>query len=293
MKYSSGKLKKSIKEFYKTINMKKIFFLIITLSIYLNLYSQTTQLGKAEYLEIRNVKAVKFISEQWQSNIKSLYFTNKESVYLYDKDEDYTFRVTNGVSVGDGFAFDIIDKRSKFYTNFSEKKVYSQETDYGENLFTLENLAKINWEITKETKQISNYNCIKATCRFRGRNYTAWFTPQIPISSGPWKLQGLPGLILQAGSEDNQVQFILKKIQFPYSKIDKIFNEDLIKGKEFISPLELESIYSTKISMERDRVKASVPEGVTITFGEIKIQRVELEFEEGIEKGIKYGKIEN
>lgn len=49
----------------------------------------------------------------------------------------------------------------------------------------------------KDSLSILDYKCIKATTRFRGRDYTAWVTKELPINDGPWKFYGLPGLILQ------------------------------------------------------------------------------------------------
>jgi len=63
------------------------------------------------------------------------------------------------------------------------------------------------WELSDETKIIGNYVCQKATTTFKGRNYIAWFTTEIPFSFGPWKLHGLPGLILSAHDETNDVSF--------------------------------------------------------------------------------------
>ena len=48
------------------------------------------------------------------------------------------------------------------------------------------------WEITDSTATILGYDCIMAICDFRGRRWTAWFTPEIPLHDGPWKLCGLP-----------------------------------------------------------------------------------------------------
>ncbi len=54
---------------------------------------------------------------------------------------------------------------------------------------------------------IVGYKCKKAICNFRGRKWTAWYTLDIPISEGPWKLDGLPGMIFKAIDSLNQFSF--------------------------------------------------------------------------------------
>ena len=66
---------------------------------------------------------------------------------------------------------------------------------------------KQNWQIGNETKTIVGYQCQKAMCSFRGRNYTAWFAVDIPLSYGPWKFCGLPGLILKVQDDANEYVF--------------------------------------------------------------------------------------
>ena len=55
----------------------------------------------------------------------------------------------------------------------------------------------MQWTLGTEKQTICGYQCQKATCHWRGRDFVAWFTPQIPLKSGPWKFGGLLGLIMK------------------------------------------------------------------------------------------------
>ena len=63
------------------------------------------------------------------------------------------------------------------------------------------------WTMGDSTREVLGYTCQQATADFRGRRWTAWFATDIPISDGPWKLGGLPGLILEAYDEGKQHVF--------------------------------------------------------------------------------------
>lgn len=63
------------------------------------------------------------------------------------------------------------------------------------------------WTMHDDEIRLLGYTAKKATTSFRGRNYSAYFTPDIPINDGPWKLYGLPGLILKAETEDGVLKF--------------------------------------------------------------------------------------
>lgn len=83
------------------------------------------------------------------------------------------------------------------------------------------------WVITNESKSLNNYTVFKALTRYRGRDWEVWFTTDLPISIGPWKLQGLPGVILSAKSKDERFQFIATSISF--ENLDLYFPDDGLK----------------------------------------------------------------
>ncbi|HJE39008.1 MAG TPA: GLPGLI family protein [Candidatus Amulumruptor caecigallinarius] len=69
-----------------------------------------------------------------------------------------------------------------------------------------EPLSELTWTIVNDsTKNLLGHECIMAYADYHGRKWTAWFTPEIPVQDGPWKLHGLPGLILRADGGDGFV----------------------------------------------------------------------------------------
>lgn len=104
-------------------------------------------------------------------------------------------------------------------------------TSFRDRTFLVEDqLHPINWTVLPDTKMIGQCMVQKARGKFHGRTYTAWFTRSVPISNGPWKLGGLPGLILEAYDDDKLVVFLFhslrqidgKKIEMPKEKARKV-----------------------------------------------------------------------
>ncbi len=71
------------------------------------------------------------------------------------------------------------------------------------------------WQITSETDTIHDYVCQKAICDFGGRTWEAWFTMEIPISDGPYKFCGLPGLIINIADTQDHYSYKFLSIEKP------------------------------------------------------------------------------
>lgn len=70
-----------------------------------------------------------------------------------------------------------------------------------------EEMPLIEWELTDSVTNILGYECHSAKCDFRGRQWTAFYCEDIPVMDGPWKLQGLPGLIMKAADNEEHYTF--------------------------------------------------------------------------------------
>ena len=125
---------------------------------------------------------------------RSRYFMVSQSAYRNSGDQDLVFSPDTSMLV---------------YTDQSEGLMFAQEYDIEGNAFLLsDSLYPMQWEITGEEKKIGSYTCTRARCRFRGRDYIAWFTPDLPVACGPWKMGGLPGLILEL--QDKEENLVVK-----------------------------------------------------------------------------------
>ena len=96
---------------------------------------------------------------------------------------------------------------TEYYIFPEEDKMIRREKPLVDSYQIVERIPVINWQISTDTASFGGMHCQKAYTHFKGRDYTAWFCPDIPFHGGPWKLSGLPGLILEAYDTKKQVVF--------------------------------------------------------------------------------------
>jgi GLPGLI family protein len=98
-----------------------------------------------------------------------------------------------------------------YYKTFIEKQYANPITDMYTDLvggyYKIKEERPLKWEILQEKSVYEGYNVQKASTVFAGRKWTAWFTNEIPISDGPYKFSGLPGLILKISDDKQNIKW--------------------------------------------------------------------------------------
>ncbi|PNW30228.1 GLPGLI family protein [Formosa algae] len=178
--------------------MKNIITYVFLLISSLVLAQNKTMLGTVVY-------SLKLNIDYPAQNTGTLYFSDTKSCYVageYTSNHSPEAKVIN-------YDLDKDDDQTKYYVNTKDKTLYTQESVDSEIYLIFEKLPKISWDISfKDQDTILGQLCNKAVGEFRGRRYIAWFAMDIPVRYGPWKLQGLPGLILKVKDTASKVDFL-------------------------------------------------------------------------------------
>jgi GLPGLI family protein len=149
------------------------------------------------------------------ASVDTLHFDRRKSLFQWQihKKEDEVTKKNNNTGHQTKRNISPHDNIGEYNLyNVAKDSLYSRKYLFDQIYFVKEKKPDIQWDITDSTKKIGDYRCTMATADFRGRNYTAWFTPKIPVHYGPWKLIGLPGLILKAYDQKKEIYFSAQKI---------------------------------------------------------------------------------
>ena len=95
----------------------------------------------------------------------------------------------------------------EYYQFPNERKLFMKDQLMMNSYLVDGPMPIIDWKTSGDTATFGGLHCQKATCHFKGRDYTAWFCSDLPVQIGPWKLNGLPGVIVDARDAKNEVVF--------------------------------------------------------------------------------------
>jgi GLPGLI family protein len=107
----------------------------------------------------------------------------------------------------------------RIFKNYPKGKLTYIENIPSSTFKYMEDLDIFNWQLTGDTATIKRYKVQKAITDFGGRSWVAWFSPEIPHNDGPYKFNGLPGLILNVHDTRNHFTFELLSIEKPQNRM--------------------------------------------------------------------------
>ena len=272
--------------------MKNTITLLTAMLFSCTIFAQNFQ-GKATYKSKRKVdikldstqanaemqsKMIEMLKKQFEKTY-TLAFNPTESIY---KEE-----VKLGAPQTSGMEVVMVNSGGSdiLYKNTKENRFTNQNDVFGKIFLIKDSLEKLDWKLEKETRNIGEYTCYKATLKrevediensisFNGDSnskeedtttkmkeitITAWYTLAIPISNGPGNFQGLPGLIL-AVNDGTETIVCSKIVLNPKNKID--FSEPK-KGK-IVTQAKFESILEKKMKEMEERYSPNSRDGEVI-----------------------------
>jgi len=142
----------------------------------------------------------------------------------------------------------VSNKKLFIFKNLAENKLTLADELSRKRYLISDTLNSLKWRITKEHQKIQDYSCTKAILNFRGRNYTVWFAESIPLSLGPWKFGGLPGLIIKISDSENKFVYELTGIDLKAKFDDGLLNvPQAYQMDKPITHQEFMNVYNEKI----------------------------------------------
>ena len=165
------------------------------------------------------------------SKCYSYYSMQVDSIFA-SPDRDVILRQQINAAIGSKTEWPHKRMKAYVYKNYPQGKMTVTDGLLMQDYIYEDTLYAQNWVIQDSSKLILGHECQKVVCQYRGHCWTAWFAMDIPITDGPWKLCGLPGLILEATTEDNSHAFKLLGLE-KMSKEPIVFSKTYVGNNKF------------------------------------------------------------
>ncbi|MEQ1744566.1 MAG: GLPGLI family protein [Saprospiraceae bacterium] len=189
-----------------------LLFLSILSSCQVLAQPDSIALGRVVYL-----RHVDLQGELEKNGPSTLLFNSAYSVFVHNAapksdsayvNPEFVFPV-NAMSDPEGFPIYKMHRERRILL-----KIPCRRASKKKNCVVSDTLGTIQWTLHDDEQRVfGQFTCLKATGSFRGRDYEAWYAPDIPVPSGPFKLGGLPGLILEAQTTDDRVRFLFHSLE--------------------------------------------------------------------------------
>lgn len=216
--------------------MKKISIILVTLFSYGLTLAQQSYVLEYEYEDLFG-----------NTSTVDLLVNGAEAVFKVKDERESEVKILENDDPNTISASIINNDELSTFTYSTTKEVYIRSLGIAEREFVYKFDAEVlDWKFSDETKKIGEYNCQKATLDLHGRKNVIWFTTEVPISFGPMRLNGLPGMVIEAYVYDthlvNEIRINLKLLNISKSENKKVFDfhKDFFTTKKVMTYQEYE-----------------------------------------------------
>lgn len=222
--------------------MKQLLYLIILLYS-INLFSQNIKITYEYKLRLGDSIVAQNVT-LYREPGTSYFFSNAK----YDTDSILSAREKQEIETGQRMSFKNLpnDEVVYFLKKNSDSTINFYSNEFEKNLEYME-YDTFDWIISSsETKTFMNFTLNKATLHKYGKDFIAWYCPEIPISDGPYKFRGLPGLIFEIFDINENHHFTLTAIEKAHIDTSLLFR------KQKFLPVTKEKYISFRDQFKKD-----------------------------------------
>ncbi len=249
----------------------KYFALILFLTFNLVFAQQ-----KLNFVQYHFVKSNGYTADQRNDY---LFFDDKEKYYLnFKMKKDHSLYQFDDLLKSDfqNVSKDMMLNKKSNSSNYFEYKWHFKLP----NSYITSDTLDYKWILEDGNKEILGYNCKKATAQFRGRTWIVWYAPEIASSFGPWKLDGLPGLILEARDENSLLTFVATEIHTNSNyNLPQFVSEFFTLRDKATSYERYITIENNALKETEKEIKASFPIGTQFLDRDLREDLLEKSFE--------------
>lgn len=247
--------------------MKKLIIVLFTIFTVGNIIAQDFKGGVVKYLHIKKYDWKSTFGEfkdrgaqEWVASLPrerkmsyDLCFTEQKSLFEEDPSDMSPLPKKLQLAImKSAYVQPPNPVLKKVYYDFDKNEMIRQMEFMTRDFLITNQIDRLPWKLTKKKIKVQDYICFGAELKKEEKNITAWFTPEIPVSTGPGEFYGLPGLIL-AVEVNGETTFLAKSIELNPPKESEISKPD--DGKK-VTPKEFENIVAMKIKEYKEMQKA-------------------------------------
>ncbi len=186
-------------------------------------YVMKSQRDSTDKENIQNSNMLLFLGENSSKFINRAYYVGDTIIRRFTSPEQTKAFLTDPQSPKPG-------QRYQIYKQYTTGKQIYIDNILSDSYKFEEELNLFDWNICADTTTICGFKSQMATCEFGGRKWVAWFAPEIPFSDGPYKFNGLPGLIVKV--YDTRDHYVFELTAF--NRLDPLLVIDM-ENKSYIN----------------------------------------------------------